>query len=148
MEAAPEMTPEEKANEEQQFQIDLSTWYTLTEKLDKVKTDEMVLRLKIFKRCFPNPVEGTNSFNLADGYVLKAKHNINRKVDEPVLTVMTEKLQEREIVVDDLFKRNPTLVIDEYRKLTEEQLKIVDQCLEIKPGAPQMEIVQPKRKKT
>lgn len=107
----------------------------------------MTLRKKIFATYFPNPKEGTNDVPLSDGYVLKAQHKIDRKIDEPAMVALAEEFEAAKILVKDLVKFKPELKIAEYRKLGEEQRKVFEKALIIKPGAPQMEVVKPKRAK-
>ena len=61
---------------------DLKKWSDMAEELKQLKAKEAALRLKLFKSVFVEPKEGTNKFNLAAGYVLKATLPISRKVDQ------------------------------------------------------------------
>lgn len=129
-------------------QEDLNAWSTMTQQLSALKSAEMLLRVKIFKGLFPNPVEGTNSVPLGtEGWEVKAKYPINRKIDVALLTAMAPQLREAGIVLQDVIRTTPELVIGEYRKLTEAQHKLFDQAMDIKPGSPALEIVLPKRAK-
>lgn len=109
---------------------------------------------KIFKFYFPNPKEGTNKADLKDGTgaQLKAVHVIGRTVELGSLdalrsAIRTEGSNLPKLPIADLIKYKPELVIGEYRKLTEEERCIFDQCLIIKPGSPQLEITIPKTRK-
>ena len=148
---------------------DIAQWYKLQAELAKLKSAEGLLRNKLFKHFFPNPKEGTNNFELKDGTgaVLKAKHNINRKVDEGEYQALRVAQNEAyataeadqfaqgvdgrpnipRLPLDDLVKWKPEVSISEYRKLTEEERQYFDQCLVITPGSPQLEIAIPKRAK-
>jgi hypothetical protein len=126
-------------------QEDLTKWYELSKQLETIKTAEMDLRKKIFKGIFTEPREGVNKHALTDGWILKADHKINRKVDEALLATMSPAMREKGINPDALVKWKPELVTGEYRKLTEEEMKLFDQVLTITEGSPQMEIVLPKR---
>jgi len=127
-------------------QADLSAWYEMSQELKKLRAKEMVLRKKIFDGAFPDPKEGTNNYELADGYMLKAQYKLDRNVDPGALDALKDKLRENKINPDSLVQYKPSLVIKEYRHLTEEQHKLFDQCLIVKPGSPSLEIVLPKRK--
>ena len=108
----------------------------------------MLLRTKIFKGLFPNPVEGTNSVPLGtEGWQIKAKYPINRKPDVALLTARAQELREAGIPLDSVIRAVPELATGEYRKLTDEQRHLLDQVMEIKPGSPALEIVLPKRAK-
>lgn len=126
-------------------QEDLTTWSKMKEELNALKAAEMLLRVKIFKGMFPHPTEGTNTTPLQAGWVLKAGYPISRKPDTALLTSMAPMFREKGIPVDVLIRTVPELAIAEYRKLTKEQMHLFDQVLEIKPGSPSLEIMQPKR---
>lgn len=128
-------------------QADLEHWYKLQEELKRIKASEMLLRQKIFGAYFPSPVEGTNSAPLGDGFVLKGKYTINREVDPGALGALRPRLLEAGIKADDIVQYKPSLVLKEYRTLTEEQTKLFDQCLIVKPGSPALEIVLPAKAK-
>lgn len=129
-------------------QEDLNSWSEMQQKLSALKSAEMLLRIKIFKGLFPSPVEGTNSVPLGtEGWVIKAKYPINRKPDVALLTARAPELRAAGIVLEDVIRTIPELSTTEYRKLTEEQQKLLDQVMEVKPGSPALEIVLPKRAK-
>lgn len=126
---------------------DMSEWWTLVKELARIKAQEMLLRRKIFRHFFPVPTEGTNSAALSDGFVLKGKYVINRKVDEGAFTSIKDKLREQGINPDALVRWKPELEIKAYRSLTAEQQKLVDQFLTVEPGSPALEVVKPAAKK-
>ena len=129
-------------------QADLDAWNQMQVQLGALKSAEMLLRIKIFKGLFPNPVEGTNSVPLGtEGWVIKAKYPITRKPDVALLTAKAAELREAGIVLEDVIRTIPELAAGEYRKLTDDQRHLLDQVLEIKPGSPSLEIVLPKRAK-
>lgn len=129
-------------------QEDLNAWSEMQKQLGALKSAEMLLRTKIFKGLFPNPVEGTNSVPLGtEGWQIKAKYPINRKPDVALLTARAQELREAGIPLDSVIRAVPELATGEYRKLTDEQRYLLDQVMEIKPGSPALEIVLPKRAK-
>lgn len=128
-------------------QADLEEWFRLQDQLKKIKAAEMLLRQKIFCAYFPSPVEGTNSAPLADGYVLKGKYTINREVDPGALGALKEQFVQAGISADALVQYKPSLVLKEYRTLTEEQRQLFDRVLIVKPGSPSLEIVLPAKAK-
>jgi hypothetical protein len=130
---------------EQATQDDLNEWWRMSQELDKLKAEEMQLRKKIFATYFRAPVEGTNTVPLSAGWVLKAAYPITRKVDVPLLTNLGLELAKQGLPMDSLIKYKPELSVTDYRKLSDEQRKLLDQVLDIKPGSPQVEIVLPKR---
>lgn len=127
---------------------DISAWYKAAAELAKLKAYESMLRHKIAKARFPSIKEGTNSSPLDDGYLLKAKHQINRDVDFASFVSNKPRFLEKLIKVDEIIKYKPELVLSEYRTLTEEQRQMFDECLIIKPGATSLEITLPKKKGT
>lgn len=126
-------------------QADIERWYTVQEKLSKLKNEEQLLRQKIFKGMFPDPKEGTNSVELGDGFVIKGKRVINRTVDDAAYKASIEELAKAGIPTDEIVRYKPELVISTYRKLTEEQKHIMDTVLIVKDGMPALEIIKPKR---
>ncbi len=139
---------------------DLKQWYSLHEQLGKLKSAESLLRNRIFKGMFPDPKEGTNNRPLEDGTgaVLKAQHVISRTVDVGTLDALKKAQADAlaagpeappsnapKLPFDELVKWKPELSISKYRELTKEERMYFDQCLVIKPGSPQLEIVIPKR---
>lgn len=124
-------------------QADLAEWYKMAQDLRNLKAKESLLRKKIFGSAFPDPKEGTNNYDLPDGYVLKGQHVLNRDVDIGALDALKPKLREEGMNPDNLIKYKPELKKAEYNKLTEGQKKLFDQCLIIKPGSPSLEIVLP-----
>lgn len=126
-------------------QADLDEWHRLSLELTKIKTSEMLLRMKIFNGVFINPKEGTNKFDLGGGFQLTATYPIDRKIDPAILASLAPELRTMGIRLDDLVKQKPELSISEYRKLTDEQRKEFDQAITAKPGSPQLKLEQPKR---
>ena len=47
--------------------------------------NEMKLRKEVMATFFPEPVEGVNSLELEQGWVLKATYKIDRKIDPAAL---------------------------------------------------------------
>jgi hypothetical protein len=125
---------------------DLVEWYNIQKELKKIKAREMLLRTKIFGFFFPSPKEGTNNYDMPDGYVLKGKHTINREVDLGAFQAMREQFSQAGIHPDAILQWKPSLRLKEYRELTAEQLDLFDQCLIVKPGSPALEIVLPKKR--
>lgn len=128
-------------------QQDLADWYNTKAQLNELKTREVFLRRKIFGFYFPEPTEGTNTFVLPDGYQVKGKHVIDRKVDEAALTLLTPQLQEKKIIIDNVIRNKPELAKRAYDALSDEQRHLFDQCLIIKPSeTPGLEIVPPAKR--
>jgi hypothetical protein len=125
----------------------LQEWYLLQEELKKLKFRESILRRNLFDEFFTDPKEGTNSFDLEGGYVLKGDYIIERKVDEAAFTKTKEELVVAKINPDKVVRWKPELAKAEYNKLTAEQKLIVDNFLIVKPGSPQMKVEEGKELK-
>jgi hypothetical protein len=140
---------------------ELAQWYKLRETLAQVKQAEALLRARIYRHYFKDPKEGTNNHPINDGTgaVLKAQRTIDRKVDVAALDAL-RKAQEEQwgeakvpgavpevplLKLDELVVWKPELSITNYRKLTDNEKHYFEQCLIIKDGSPQLEIVIPKR---
>lgn len=132
---------------------DVQVWYRAKLEIKRLQAIENLLRPKIFKHFFPAAKEGTNTSNPLDstGYVLKGQRIISREVDMGVVDTFRQpgsdgspsKFQQANINPDNYFKTKLELKVGEYRKLTAEELQVIDQCLVIKDGMPQLDIVPP-----
>ena len=124
---------------------DLQDWYEIVPKLKALKIQEMILRKRIYKHFFPNAEEGTNKYPLHNDWQLKANRKIDRSVDEAVYKSIKDKLEEIG-VGEEIIRYKPELALKEYRKLSDKQRKVFDNCLIIKDGAPELELSIPKSK--
>ena len=123
----------------------LQEWYSIQEQLKKLKAREALLRKAIFEHYFPDPKEGTSSTDIGNGWSLKGKHVVNRDIDEAALGVFKNSEKAELVAVDSIVRYKPELKLREYKQLTEEQKHLVDNFLIIKPGMPQLTIVEPKK---
>lgn len=139
------MDRSEAANLTENFINALAHLESLNEKIAILKEEENALRKELFEACFENPVEGTNSFKLYNGHVLKFTHKINRTLDSAALSTVREMLTEKNVNMDDLIRMKPELSVSAYKKLPEDSRKIMDLAITAKPGTPSYEIVLPKR---
>jgi hypothetical protein len=126
-------------------QKDLERWYIVSEQMEKLKEEEMTLRKKLFATHFPNPEEGVNDLPLTGGFVLKGTYVINRKIIEEQVKALTEDFKAAKIPLKELIVMKPSLVTSAYRLLDDKQRKLFDKALDIKPGAPSLAVVKPKR---
>jgi len=125
----------------------LSEWYDMSQKLKHLRAAEMLLRKKLFGIAFPDPEEGTNKYELEDGYVLNGQYQLNRDVGQGAFDAIKEKLREEHVTPEELVGYKPSLKKAHYNKLTDTQRLLFDQCLIIKPASPSMEIVLPAKAK-
>lgn len=127
-------------------QADIDAWWKMSQDLAKLKTSEMLLRMKIFNGVFKEPVEGTNKFALGDqGWQINATYVINRKIDVALLTAKAAQLREQGLNIDTLIKQKPEVIVSAYKKLKPEEQALFDEVLDIAPGSPQMKIELPKK---
>lgn len=124
---------------------DVIEWYNASEQLTALKNKEMLLRKHVFDGMFSEPKEGVNSQPLPDNWVLKGKYTLNRTPDMDAFAQMAPALRDAGVILESLIEWKPSLKTSTYRDLSDEQRKMVDQCLVIKPGSPALEIVMPKR---
>lgn len=124
---------------------ELNEWYTLKAEKARIEARERMLRARIVKYYFPTPVEGTNKSDLGNGYSLKLTHKLDRKVDIAMLTNIAPEFRNRGGNIDDVIEAKPQLRLANYRKLSPELAEIFDQCIETKPGSPQLEFVENKK---
>lgn len=133
---------------EEQMKL-LEEWRLAKAEADAVKpiiAKEQELRKQVFAAFYPDPKEGTNTLNLAEGWKLKGVYKLDRKIDEAALPAVTEQLREMGVNTDTLVKWTPSLKTAIYKELTAEQRAVFDQALIIKPGLPTIELVAPKTK--
>ena len=100
--------------------------------------------MEIFNSVFTEPKEGVNRVDIANGWKLKADYKYYRNIDEAALPAILKQLPEGS--ADRLVKYKPELKVRDYKALTEEQRKIFDEALVIKPGTPSLSIESPKQK--
>ena len=122
----------------------LEKWYEVQKNLAKVKDEEAKLRKEVFKLFFPNPIEGTNTTELDDGWVLKGVHKLNRKVNETALLTV-QKRKGMDEVVKNVIAYKPSLKKTEYNKLPDAKKNVLDGALVMTPGTPSLEVVLPKK---
>lgn len=123
---------------------DILAWTESKIVLAKAKAREAILRAKIVKTFFATPKEGTNYHELGNGYKLKLVHKVDRSIDTPLYTNLLGQFKELEIDTNQLAETKLSLKVAFYKKLTDEQKLVVDQCVTSKPGSPTLEFVKPK----
>ena len=124
----------------------LTNWQKATTDLLIAKEHEMNMRKHIVGRLFPNAKEGTNNFNLGNGYKLTAIVKFNYKFESN--DKVQEMIMEFERIGSDisarLVKWKPEPSITEYRKLTGMSKEIADKAIIITDATPSLEIKAPK----
>lgn len=126
------------------FEQALDNWIHASAEAKRWKEREANLRNALFSAAFPEPVEGVNKRELADGRIFKATHKINRGVDEAQVQAVKEQLRalgDNEVVFEDLFKLSHDLKVGPYKKLADKVKRIVDMAVTSKPGMPEIEVI-------
>lgn len=130
-----EMTPEAK------LQL-LGEWFLKKQELAKVQASERALRDTVVSLYLPENVkkEGTNTIKLPTGDELKIVCAIDRKVDKAIFSSIIEQLLEKGVDVNEVVETKVELRVGHYKKLTEEQRNVMDECVTSKWGSPQVSI--------
>lgn len=120
----------------------IAEWLDVTKWLAQAKKREMEMRVQLAKHFFPNPSEGVNRVLTADGVEVAINHKINRKIETQVLdAVMNEFPDDSPYRQPDvLITFKPELVMNGFRSLPAELVKVFSQALTETPGAPELEI--------
>lgn len=125
-------------------------WQKTKEEADQKKEFEMTLRKEVVKRLFPNKSEGTNTFQLGNGYQLKCVIKQNYKIDnkniDGVLDEIAKTGNEGSFIAERLVTWSASISLTEYRELDPKYKLIFDKVLTISDAAPVLEIKEPKRK--
>ena len=124
----------------------LMNWQKATTDLLLAKEYEMNMRKHIVGRLFPNAKEGTNNFDLGNGYKLTAvvKFNYKFESNDKIQEMITKFERINSDVYARLVKYKPEPSITEYRKLTGQHKAIADAAIIITDATPSLEIKAPK----
>jgi len=131
-------------------------WEQAVKALDAAKDAEAALRKEILKTAFafdPEALrEGTENFELGNGYKLKAVFKISRNLNneneavDKVLSKIEKTGPEGAFIAERLVKWKPELSLTEYKKLPEKFKKLFDEVVTSKEAMPSLELVAPKSK--
>lgn len=130
----------------------LLRWQEAKKKAEEAKQaieKELTLRKEVMEAFFPEASEGVNTFQLEQGWTLKASYKLDRKVDEASLPAIREQLRAINVNPDQLLVMKPTLALKPYRALAAalpNAARIFEQALIIKPATPVVDLVPPKEK--
>lgn len=150
---------------------EIEHWLNSKPALENAKQIEMDWRNKVSATLFPNPVKGTQRYDLGGGFKVKLVHGLTyslgnkEAVDDEgkkiAVRTQVEDLEQRIIdkfgdVGDQLIKRliswKPELSGSEYEKLDPDNVvelevrNMIDEVLTIKPASPQLAFEEPKAK--
>lgn len=128
---------------------------------------ERQAREAVIAMLFPSPIEGTNNYELGQGYKLSLQHSFRRDLGDKELVVDGQKVPTEDqvngaleaieelgndgaLLAKRLVRWKPELSVSEYKKLdpnsiVEMQAKaIIDGILITKPASPQLSYKEPK----
>ena len=131
-------------------------WEAAVKALAAAKDAEAALRKEVLAEAFafdPEALrEGTENFELGNGYKLKAVFKISRNLNneneavDKVLSKIEKTGPEGAFIAERLVKWKPELSVSEYKKLPEKFKKLFDEVVTSKEAMPALELVAPKSK--
>ena len=131
-------------------------WEAAVKELAAAKDAEATLRKEVLAEAFafdPEALrEGTENFELGNGYKLKAVFKISRNLNneneavDKVLSKIEKTDPEGAFIAERLVKWKPELSVSEYKKLPEKFKKLFDEVVTSKEAMPSLELVAPKSK--
>ena len=131
-------------------------WEAAVKALAAAKDAEAALRKEVLAEAFafdPEALrEGTENFELGNGYKLKAVFKISRNLNneneavDKVLSKIEKTGPEGAFIAERLVKWKPELSFTEYKKLPEKFKKLFDEVVTSKEAMPSLELVAPKSK--
>lgn len=131
-------------------------WEQAVKALAAAKDAEAALRKEVLTEAFafdPEALrEGTENFELGNGYKLKAVFKISRNLNneneavDKVLSKIEKTGPEGAFIAERLVKWKPELSVSEYKKLPEKFKKLFDEVVTSKEAMPSLELVAPKSK--
>ena len=131
-------------------------WEVAVKALAAAKDAEAALRKEVLAEAFafdPEALrEGTENFELGNGYKLKAVFKISRNLNneneavDKVLSKIEKTGPEGAFIAERLVKWKPELSVSEYKKLPEKFKKLFDEVVTSKEAMPSLELVAPKSK--
>jgi hypothetical protein len=120
----------------------IRAWQEVSIWLEEAKAQEMALRKEIADALYPSTTKGTKTFALTgwDGMVARVTRKVNVSIDEAELAVRAKTLVAMGVPLDKLISYSPKVVQKELDALPSAQAKHFALVLEIKPGAPSLDI--------
>ena len=131
-------------------------WEAAVKALAAAKDAEAALRKEVLAEAFafdPEALrEGTENFELGNGYKLKAVFKISRNLNneneavDKVLSKIEKTGPEGAFIAERLVKWKPELSVTEYKNLPDKFRKLIDEVVTSKEATPALELVAPKSK--
>ena len=129
---------------------EVEAWHSANNALASAKELEMKLRNNLVAKYFVGAKEGTNKVRLGFGKVLSAQVKVNRVVDEAELNALKAKATAEGnnaviAAISTVIAYKPSVVIGEYKDLSDELKVAFANAITEKPGTPSLDIETPKR---
>ena len=131
-------------------------WEAAVKALAAAKDAEAALRKEVLAEAFafdPEALrEGTENFELGNGYKLKAVFKISRNLNneneavDKVLSKIEKTGPEGAFIAERLVKWKPELSVTEYKNLPDKFRKLIDEVVTSKEATLALELVAPKSK--
>jgi hypothetical protein len=123
--------------------LKLLAWEEVSRALKKLKVVEKTLRDECVDAHYHDIAlkEGVNAKDLGNGWKLKAKVTMRRKIDESAIEGVFEKLPN--VAKSDLINFKPELKLSAYRKLSTSDQRIFDELLTTVQGSTALELLPP-----
>ncbi len=131
----------------------LAEWVQAKQTLEAAKAREIELRKAIVADDSffdPDKEEGTETFDLGGGYKLKATKKINYSMANKqgetfaALKALSSLGPASQRIAKDLVNFSASLRLSEYKKLDDQERRIIDEVITTRPGSPTLELVEPK----
>ena len=114
----------------------LDQWLEVSAALKEAKEREKELRIEILEDFFPNAIEGT--MNELDGeYIIKGSFKLSHKLNAKKLDAISKALTIEE---ENCIKWTPTLIMANYKELSEDERLNLDACVTVSPALPTLKI--------
>lgn len=114
----------------------VAEWNAVQQSLKEIKKTELELRKRLLKELFPENVTGTIYTNVGDKRV-KANFGLSYKVEEDALNIIGPELTD---AAANCIKWKPSLIMKEYKALSDEDRDLLDECITCKPALPSVSI--------
>jgi hypothetical protein len=133
-------------------QNNMITWRAIAADLSRLQELELQYRNAIIPYCGFDAYkeEGSQTVSLGEGYKLELDRPIYYSVkgEQDVIMALINLVHENDpMAAIGLLRWKPEISVTQYRKLTDEQKRIIAPILDIKPGQASLKVVLPKESK-
>lgn len=154
----PDGTESQPMTKRQYFDIAMADLYTKAQAFAEAKVAESEARKIVYSMVYPKSwdEEGTDKFELGNGWIVEFKRTINVTIDDAQLPSLKEEIEKLPVdpdsgempSIDAAVKYKPDLSMSGYKLLRDDVKELLNQALEFKPGTPGVKVNPPKAKAT